>query len=349
MAKLLGIFARLDTLPSLAQNECGTLGALRMNLMPGTLIRVSFCVLAVSCLFPGVPSWAALLGGICFALQFGNPFAARTKVLAPRLLALSIIGLGAGMDLGVIGKVGASGVGYTIVGIVLTLLVGQILGTWLTVTRNTRLLVSVGTAICGGSAIAAAAAVIRPREEETSISLATVFLLNASALLLFPLIGQLSGLSPTQFGLWSALAIHDTSSVVGAAIQYSPASVDVATTVKLARALWIIPLTLGIGFFWRSETVPEGPKTPLKRPWFILWFLLAAALVTWIPELRPAGAWVSLAAKRLMVVTLFLIGAGLTKSALQKVGWRPFALGVLLWFVVGTATFLSIQRGWITV
>jgi len=311
--------------------------------------QVLFYALGAACLLPAVPAWAALLGGMAFALGLGNPCAERARSMIPRLLAISVVGLGAGMDLGVIGEAGLSGFGYTIVGIVLTLAAGAGLGALLGVPRSTRVLVSAGTAICGGSAIAAMAAVLGTREEETSVSLATVFVLNAAALVAFPLIGLHFGMEPAQFGLWCALAIHDTSSVVGAALQFGPAAVDTATTVKLARTLWIIPLTLAAGLIWPAPVPVEGRRVAVKRPWFILYFLLAAALVTWAPALKPAGAVLAVAAKRLMILTLFLIGGGLSESALQKVGWRPFALGLSLWAIVGTATFLCIQRGWMRV
>ena len=179
------------------------------------------------------------------------------------------------------------------------------------------MLVTVGTAICGGSAIAAVAPVIRAKNHDVSVALATVFFLNAVALFIFPPIGHHFGLGQRQFGVWSALAIHDTSSVVGAAMQYGARALEIATTIKLTRALWIVPVTLIIGMLWNRGTEAKG-KGKAKRPWFILGFLAAAAIVTLIPVLKPAGHDVFVGAQRSLVVTLFLIGSGLSREALQR-------------------------------
>lgn len=301
-----------------------------------------FWAIAVTCLLPQIPAGVGLLLGIAFALTLGNPDPARTKLLSQKFLACAVVGLGASMNLLHVGEVGLAGVRYTLVGIAGTLVLGAILARAFRVAPNVGLLLSVGTAICGGSAIAAVAAVVRPKDEETSVSLATVFLLNASALFLFPFVGKQLVLSPVEFGLWSALAIHDTSSVVGAAIQFGGEAVDVATTVKLARALWILPIALFFAFYLK-----QGSAGKVKRPWFIVGFVLAAALVTFVPALREAGEWVAYGAKRLMVVTLFLIGAGLSRAAIAKVGWRPFALGIVLWIVVASLSLIGIRAGWV--
>ena len=286
------------------------------------------------------------MAGIGLALALGNPFPSQTKRMTPLLLQVSIVGLGAGMDLGVVGRVGAQGVLYTAVGITFTLLMGWGLGRLLKTDRETSLLISVGTAICGGSAIAAMAPVIRAKNSAVSVALATVFILNASALLFFPGLGRFFDLDEQQFGLFSALAVHDTSSVVGTAMRYGPRALEIATTVKLARALWIIPVPLFVGMLWnRSEK--ERPEQKAKRPWFILGFLATAALVTWVPELRGAGEWVVVVARRALVVTLFLIGSGLTRETLKSVGVRPFAQGLLLWAIVAAATLAAIRAGWI--
>jgi uncharacterized integral membrane protein (TIGR00698 family) len=206
--------------------------------------------------------------------------------------------------------------------------------------------VTVGTAICGGSAIAAVAPVIRARSQDVSVALATVFFLNAVALIIFPPIGHHLGLGQIQFGIWSALAIHDTSSVVGAAMQYGARALEIATTIKLTRALWIVPVTLVIGSLWNRGGEETGAGKA-KRPWFILGFVSAAALVTWMPSLKPAGHLVFVAAQRSLVVTLFLIGSGLSRSALLMVGKRPLIQGFILWIVMGTATLGAILIGWI--
>jgi uncharacterized integral membrane protein (TIGR00698 family) len=312
-------------------------------------------VLAFFCLLPdipalhwhGWPAWVGLVTGVGLALTCGNPHAARTRTLTPKLLAWSVVGLGAAMNLRTVAAVGLQGLGYTMIGIALTLLIGWLLGRAFRVGRNTSLLVSVGTAICGGSAIAAVAPVLRADDEDTSLALATVFLLNAAALLIFPAVGHALHLNERAFGLWAALAIHDTSSVVGAAAAYGNAALVVATTTKLARALWIVPLTLGLGFWIaRSEPLVAGPGKA-KRPWFILGFLAAAGLVTFWPALQPAGRVLAELAKRSLVLTLFLLGLGLSRASLAKVGPRPFFQGLLLWILVGGGTLAAILSGWI--
>jgi uncharacterized integral membrane protein (TIGR00698 family) len=227
------------------------------------------------------------------------------------------------------------------------------LGWWLArllkVERDAGLLISVGTAICGGSAIAAVAPVLRAKEHEISVALATVFLLNAVALVIFPPIGHAVGLGQEAFGLWSALAIHDTSSVVGAGLAYGPRALEVATTVKLARALWIVPLTLGIGWMVARKGQASADAPPVKKPWFIAGFLAMAALVTFIPALHTGGHVIAAAAQRVLVLTLFLIGAGLSREALRTVGLRPFLQGLVLWLIVGSLGLGAVKLGLLTV
>ncbi|AHI05349.1 membrane protein [Bdellovibrio bacteriovorus W] len=302
-------------------------------------------VLAVLALTPWVSSAQALIAGVIVAVAFGNPYLEQTRKITSTLLGLSVAGMGAGMDLAVVGKVGFQGVGYTIAGISITLVLGTLLGKLFKVQKDTSILVTVGTAICGGSAIAAVAPVIRAKNEEVSVALGTVFLLNALALFIFPPLGHFFGLTQNQFGLWSALAIHDTSSVVGASMQYGAEALQVGTTVKLARALWIIPVAFLIGTLYKKNS--EGPAVKAKRPWFILWFILAAALVTFVPSLQPAGHIVSDVAKRFLVLTLFLIGLSLSKETLKKVGVKPFLQGAGLWIIVSSATLAALHWGWI--
>ena len=289
---------------------------------------------AALCLWPRVtPPWA-LLAGIAIALTLGNPYLAHTRKATHRLLALAVVGLGAGMNLGTVARVGASGVVVTVVGIATCLALGTLLGRLLRVSRDTGLLVTVGTAICGGSAIAAVVPLLGAKDEEVSVALAIVFILNALALFIFPPIGHLFHLAPDRFGLWAALAIHDTSSVVGAAVAYGKAAVPVATTVKLARALWIVPVTFGVAVLRaRGGGVRAAGG---KKPWFIAGFLAASALVTFVPALRPTGDLVATIAKQALVLTLFLIGLGLTRAAMKSVGARPFGLGVALWISMAT-------------
>ncbi len=306
-------------------------------------------VLALLSLLPVVPAWAALVTGILMALAFGNPYAPKTKPLTPKLLAWSVVGLGAGMNLIDVGKVGLQGFIYTAIGIAFALSVGLFLGERFGVAKNTSILISVGTAICGGSAIAAVAPVIHAGDEDTSVALATVFLLNALALILFPMIGHHFHLAERAFGLWAALAIHDTSSVVAAGASYGTTAELVATTTKLARALWIVPVAFSMGLLhakMQGET-SDGLRPKGKKPWFILGFLLAAALVTFVPALKSAGHIVNEIAHRLLVLTLFLLGCGITREALKKVGVRPLVQGVVLWIIVGGASLGAILRGWI--
>jgi len=313
------------------------------------MARILLPLLALLCLLPAVPSWGALVGGLLLALAFGNPYAARTKAITPKLLSLSVMGLGAGMNLVQVAKAGLAGFAYTAAGLGLALGLGWVLGRLMKVQRDTSVLLSVGTAICGGSAIAAVAPVIRARDEEVSMALVTVFLLNAAALVLFPLIGHALQMGERPFGLWAALAIHDTSSVVGAASGYGPEALLVATTTKLARALWIVPVAYGIGLLYTRLQYFSGEAgdAKAKRPWFILGFLAMAALVTFVPALQPAGAWVNAAAKRLLVLTLFLLGCGLSREALKRVGPRPLFQGMLLWLCVGAGSLGAIRLGWI--
>ncbi|MHB1847205.1 MAG: YeiH family protein, partial [Deltaproteobacteria bacterium] len=228
---------------------------------------------AALCLWPKVTPPIALLLGLALALTLGNPYLAVTRRLTHRLLALAVVGLGAGMNLVTVARVGGGGVLYTVLGIATCLTLGTLLARALRVSRDTGLLVTVGTAICGGSAIAAVVPVLDAKDEEVSVSLAIVFVLNAVALFAFPPLGRLFHLSPERFGLWAALAIHDTSSVVGAAVAYGRAAVPVATTVKLARALWIVPVTFGIAA-WRARG-GRARAAGGKKPWFILGFLAA--------------------------------------------------------------------------
>lgn len=302
---------------------------------------------ALLCLSPYISSATALLMGVFIAIFFGNPFIETTRKITSQLLSLSVIGLGAGMDLQVVGKVGLQGVGYTIAGISVTLMLGYLLGKLLRTERDTSILISVGTAICGGSAIAAVAPTLRAKPHEISISLGTIFLLNALALIIFPVIGHSLSLSETQFGLWCALAIHDTSSVVGATLQYGAHALEVGTTVKLARALWIVPVTFMISYLFARQQNSQVGSAP-KRPWFILGFLIMAALVTWIPELRPAGHIVNEIAKKFLIMTLFFIGSNLTKETLRSVGLRPLLQGFSLWILIASGTLGAIVLGWIS-
>lgn len=313
---------------------------------------------AVLALAPFTSAAMALLGGAVIALVFGNPIQAQTHTWTHRLLPLAVVGLGAEMNLGTVARVGLHGLGYTAISLALVMGLGLLLGKYLKVDPDAGLLISIGTAICGGSAIAAAAPVLRARPHQVSIALATVFLLNAVALMVFPLIGHMAHLGQGSFGLWAALAIHDTSSVVGAGLAYGPRALEVATTVKLARALWIVPMTLGLGYLMANRRRKAGlteaeiqaeDALPVKKPWFIGGFLLVAALVTWVPTLHAAGHLVAAGAHHVLVLTLFLIGAGLSREALKTVGFRPFLQGLLLWLIVGSLGLGAVKLGLLSV
>jgi uncharacterized integral membrane protein (TIGR00698 family) len=302
---------------------------------------------ALAC-WPAVSGAQALVLGVVLGLLGANAWSAVTKPLATRMLQGSVIGLGAGINLAVIWSVGVSGIGYTMAGIGFTFALGLWLGRRAGLPRDLSILLTSGTAICGGSAIAAVAGVLKPRPEETTVALATVFMLNAVALVLFPPLGHALGLGQHQFGLWAALAIHDTSSVVGAAAGYGEEALKVATTVKLARALWIAPLALAIGWAVRRFAHEEGKTAGrVAVPWFIFGFLAVAAVVSAVPSLAEPGRTVFAVAKRSLVVTLFLIGANLSRGALKVVGWRPLLVGVALWLGVSMATVGAILAGWI--
>jgi len=309
--------------------------------MPGVSDRgraVLFFVLAAACLLPWVGPAAALAAGVFFSLLVGNPAPAKTALWSRGLLQASVVGLGFGLSLGTVMRVGGRSALYTAVGIALTLAVGTLLGRLAGTAGPLSTLISFGTAICGGSAIAAMAPVVKAKSDEIAVSLATVFTLNATALLLFPAIGRLVPLDQGQFGLWAALAIHDTSSVVGAASAYGEEALAVATTVKLTRALWIMPCVLLAALLSRSE---EKPKFPL----FVAGFVAAAAVRTFLPSLQPLWDALVAVARQSLVLTLFLIGTGLTRDVLRRVGIRPLAQGAALWLLVSAGTLAAIVTG----
>ncbi|MGE3801109.1 MAG: YeiH family protein [Candidatus Kapaibacterium sp.] len=292
--------------------------------------RFSFFALLLLCCLPFISPPIALAVGILFALLVGSPYAKQSGKWTKKLLQASVVGLGFGMNLGTVAEAGSSGFLFAAVTIVGTLLAGFALGRILRTQSNTSTLISCGTAICGGSAIAAVGPVIDASSDEMSVSLGTVFILNAVALFIFPAIGHFLSLSQGDFGIWSAIAIHDTSSVVGAASSYGTEALSIATTVKLTRALWIVPLVFFISLIQRER------KGKITIPWFILLFVVASALRTWLGEyVSPEifGGIVSVA-RQGMTLTLFLIGSSLSLATIKSLGFRPFLQGVLLWFVV---------------
>jgi uncharacterized integral membrane protein (TIGR00698 family) len=302
---------------------------------------------ACACLLPWTPPWAALAAGSILALTVGNPQALQTSKWVKLLLPVAVIGLGAGIDLGIVARVGLHGLGYTLIGLSATFALGLWLGRRLAIAPKLTALICAGTGICGGSAIAAAAPAIGAKPEETSTALATVFTLNAVALLIFPPLGTWCGLDAHAFGLWCALAIHDTSSVTGAALTHGAEALATATTVKLARALWIVPVALALGAWFARREGAAGRRGSLRVPWFIGGFLLLSALFTFAPVLHPAAQFIVGAAKALLTVTLFLIGAGLSRGVLRTVGFRPFVFGVALWLAAMAGSLAGIRLGWI--
>jgi len=303
-------------------------------------LKALFWLLLLACCWPGVTAPIALVAGITFGITAGNPWGAATSSWSRRLLQASVVGLGFGMNLPELLKTGMDAFLYTAISISFTMLAGYLLGRLFKTPQRTSTLISFGTAICGGSAIAAMAPVIKAESEETGVALATVFTLNSIALILFPPMGHLLGMGQRQFGLWSALAIHDTSSVVGAAAAYGGLALAIGTTVKLTRALWIMPSALIAAWITKS-----GGKT--KFPLFIIGFIAAAAIKTALPQLENLWQPLNSLAKQSLVVTLFLIGSGLTREVLGKTGIKPLAQGVSLWIIVSVTSATAIICGWI--
>ena len=301
-----------------------------------TTREVIFLLALVFCLSPLITPPVALLMGLVIAQFVGHPYLHLNHKATHILLQVSVVGLGFGMNVSSAMKAGREGVLFAIASIAGTLLAGYFGGRLLRVEKKTSWLITGGTAICGGSAIAAISPVIKAGEKQVSVALGTIFILNAVALFLFPVIGQVLHLSQTQFGLWSAVAIHDTSSVVGAAARYGPQALEVATTVKLARALWIIPVA------FLSAVVFKNKENRIKIPWFIGLFILAMMINTYVPAIAWYSHWLVNIAKAGLTVTLFLIGCGLSRKALQSVGWKPMLQGVLLWVAVSVAALCAV-------
>jgi uncharacterized integral membrane protein (TIGR00698 family) len=282
----------------------------------------------------------ALCAGLIFGLATRHPYAADSRAFSKFLLQASVVALGFGMNLHEVLKAGRNGFLYTALGIGFALLAGFLIGKLLSVCGTTSYLISTGTAICGGSAIAAIGPILEASDEEMAVALGTVFILNSIALFIFPTIGASLELTQSQFGLWSALAIHDTSSVVGAASRYGNQALVVATTVKLARALWIVPLAL-------ATAAARHSRSKVQIPWFIFLFCLAAIVNTYGPQ-EPRLSQMFFQLGRLgLTVTLFLIGTGISRATVKEVGWRPLAQGVLLWILVGGTSLYFIRIGWI--
>lgn len=282
----------------------------------------------------------ALAGGLIYGFSFVHPFHVEANKLSKLLLQASVVGLGFGMDLQQVMRAGRAGFIYTAASISFALLLGWGLGRLLRVKRRVSYLISAGTAICGGSAIAAVAPITGASQEEIAVSLGTVFVLNSVALLTFPAIGAMLHMTQTQFGLWSALAIHDISSVVGATAKYGAVALAVGTTVKLARALWIVPLSLGTAMAHKS-------KARVQWPWFILFFCVAAVANTYVHLFQSSYLVLRHLGVIGLTVTLYLIGTGLSLKTLREVGVRPFLQGILLWIAVAVGSLSLIRGDWI--
>ena len=289
---------------------------------------IVYLILAFLCLTPYITAPIALFLGLVFALTLGSPFPAFNKKASKYLLQISVVGLGFGMNLLDSVKAGSDGMLFTLFSVVSVMLIGIMLGKWLNIGKVPSYLIASGTAICGGSAIAAVGPIAKANESEMSVSLATIFVLNAVALFLFPLLGHWLHLTQHQFGLWAAIAIHDTSSVVGAGATFGEEALKVATTVKLTRALWIIPLSVFTSIYFKSK----GDKIVI--PWFILFFILAMVVNTYLNIPKSITHEIVSVSRQSLTLTLFFIGAGLSRSTIKSVGVKPLVLGVTLWFFI---------------
>jgi len=304
------------------------------------LQQAVFVLIIALCLFSLISPPIALLLGVLTVNVFGNPFVAFNHKAITFLLQFSVVGLGFGMNATSAIAAGKEGFLLTVFSIFSTLIFGTLLGKWLKTEKKTSHLISCGTAICGGSAIAAIAPVIKSNENETSIALGVIFILNSIALFVFPLIGHQLDLSQKDFGLWCAIAIHDTSSVVGAANKFGAEALQVATTVKLARALWIIPISLGTAVIFKNQSGIVGRK--IKIPYFIGLFILAMIFNTYVPATAMIGLHIVAIAKIGLNITLFLIGATLNVNTLKSVGVKPLLQGVFLWIFIAGLGLASI-------
>jgi uncharacterized integral membrane protein (TIGR00698 family) len=302
-----------------------------------TVRTVLFMVALIICTTPLSSPPLALLIGLVFAQFIGHPFVHLNSKSTGLLLKVSVVGLGFGMNVTQALEAGKSGFLFTIGSILFTILLGLLFGKLFGLQKKTTVLVSSGTAICGGSAIAAIGPIVGANDKEMSVSLGTIFLLNSLALIVFPYIGHYFDLTQQQFGVWAAIAIHDTSSVVGAASTYGEESLHIATTVKLARALWIIPLSFVVALFFR-----KGGSNKVSFPWFIALFIVAMILNSYVPFIQDCGKTLFNVSKIGLSVTLFLIGAGLSTAEIKSVGWKPLVLGLLLWIFISVASFIAI-------
>lgn len=278
----------------------------------------------------------ALFIGLVYAIIFKCPYPKFNKKTSKYLLQASVVGLGFGMNVNESLRSGAEGMMFTIISVIGVMTIGGLIGYWLHLNRKTSYLIASGTAICGGSAIAAVGPVLKANDQEMAVSLGVIFILNAIALFIFPPIGQFFNMTQEQFGTWAAIAIHDTSSVVGAGEAYGPQALQLATLIKLTRALWIIPLALFTMLIFRDKS------SKISIPWFIFLFIIAMVLNTYcnLPTgLTQALVWI---AKKGLVLTLFLIGASLSITTIKSVGIKPLLLAIILWLIIGISSFIVV-------
>jgi len=304
--------------------------------MPRTLQIALFWIALALCFASFVSPPIALAIGLVLALTAGHPYAKQNNKVTKLLLQISVVGLGFGMNLTSMIQAGKTGFAFTVATIFGTLILGFIVAKAIRLPRRLAHLISCGTAICGGSAIAAVGPVVGADANEMSVSLGTVFILNSIALLLFPIIATSLSMTQQQFGVWAAIAIHDTSSVAGAAAKYGATALGIAMTIKLSRALWIIPVSLGTAVVFKSDT------KKITIPWFILFFVFAVIAATFVPFITLVAPTITEIAKRGLTVTLFLIGAGLSKEVLRTVGVKPLLFGVMLWIVISVCSLFVV-------
>ncbi|HBR11235.1 MAG TPA: putative sulfate exporter family transporter [Chryseobacterium sp.] len=298
--------------------------------------KLIFLLLAVICLTPIISSPIALLFGFILAVCIGNPFEKSLHQYIHLLLQISIVGLGFGLKLNEALEAGKSGFILTVISIMTVMVLGYFIGRAFKLERPLSYLISVGTAICGGSAIAATSPIIKPNTKQISLALAIIFTLNSIALFVYPAIGHILSLTQKQFGLWCAVGIHDTSSVVGAASKYGSEALKIATTVKLARALWIIPVSLVTMFLFKNK------ESKIKIPWFIGYFIVAILLNTYFPFFNRLSSGITLFAKSGLNLTLFFIGSTLSIQTLKTIGLKPLAMAVFLWSIISIGSLLFI-------
>lgn len=298
--------------------------------------NIIYILLLLLSLSPWISPPIALFTGIVFAIFFNNPYPVFNKLVSKYLLQFSVVGLGFSMNLYASLESGLNGLIFTIISVTSVMVIGWLIGKKMNLNKSTSYLISTGTAICGGSAIAAVSPVIKTNSKEISIALGTIFILNAIALFIFPPLGHLLNLSQEQFGFWAAIAIHDTSSVVGAGVAYGTEALKIATTVKLTRALWIVPMVFITSFIFKNKA------DKVYIPWFILFFVLAMIANTFLDIPEKLLNAISIISHKGLTLTLFMIGCSLSLETIKEVGVKPLLLGISLWFLIGLMSLAAV-------